>query len=83
MAEIASIAEHIQRPSALRPMPKIEATQMKKLEFFQRQLDERKPQVFSATVVDVRQLRTDGRITRCPCYRSYPRVIAHGRLLCL
>jgi Exoribonuclease R len=32
----------------------IDATQMKKLEFFQQQLAGRKPQMFSATVVDVR-----------------------------
>ena len=32
----------------------IEAVRMKKLEFFQSQLDERKPQVFRAAIVDVR-----------------------------
>ncbi len=32
----------------------IESVRMKKLEFFQRQLDERNPQVFRAAIVDVR-----------------------------
>jgi len=32
----------------------IDAAQMKKLEFFQRQLDQRNPQVFRASIVDVR-----------------------------
>ena len=32
----------------------IEAVRMKKLEFFQRQLDERNPQIFRAAIVDVR-----------------------------
>jgi ribonuclease R len=32
----------------------IDATQMKKLEFFQRQLDARNPQIFRATIIDVR-----------------------------
>src|SRR5437762_13966025 len=32
----------------------IEAVRMKKLEFFQRQLDERNPQLFRAAIVDVR-----------------------------
>ena len=34
--------------------PEIEAVRMKKLEFFQRQLDARAPQVFRAAIVDVR-----------------------------
>jgi ribonuclease R len=54
MAEIASIAEHISATERNAADAEIDATQMKKLEFFQRQLADRKPQVFSATVVDVR-----------------------------
>src|SRR5215211_7510249 len=54
MAEIASIAEHISRTERNAADAEIDATQMKKLEFFQRQLDARSPQIFSATVMDVR-----------------------------
>ena len=54
MAEIASIAEHISTTERNAAEAEIDATQMKKLEFFQRQLAGRKPQIFSATVVDVR-----------------------------
>ena len=54
MAEIASIAEHISTTERNAADAEIDATQMKKLEFFQRQLAGRKPQIFSATVVDVR-----------------------------
>jgi ribonuclease R len=54
MAEIASIAEHISTTERNAADAEIDATQMKKLEFFQQQLAGRKPQVFSATVVDIR-----------------------------
>jgi ribonuclease R len=54
MAEITSIAEHISATERNAADAEIDATQMKKLEFFQRQLDGRKPQIFSATVVDIR-----------------------------
>jgi ribonuclease R len=54
MAEIASIAEHISRTERNAADAEIDATQMKKLEFFQRQLAGHRPQIFSATVVDVR-----------------------------
>jgi ribonuclease R len=54
MAEIASIAEHISTTERNAADAEIDATQMKKLEFFQQQLAGRKPQMFSATVVDVR-----------------------------
>jgi ribonuclease R len=54
MAEIASIAEHISTTERNAADAEIDAAQMKKLEFFQLQLAGRKPQVFSATVVDVR-----------------------------
>jgi ribonuclease R len=54
MAEIASIAEHISRTERNAADAEIDATQMKKLEFFKRQLAGRRPQIFSATVVDVR-----------------------------
>src|SRR6266436_2724590 len=54
MAEIASIAEHISTTERNAAAAEIDATQMKKLEFFQRQLAGRKPQIFRATVVDIR-----------------------------
>jgi ribonuclease R len=54
MAEIASIAEHISTTERNAADAEIDAAQMKKLEFFQQQLAGRKPQIFSAAVVDVR-----------------------------
>src|SRR5213594_853055 len=54
MAEIASVAEHISTTERNAADAEIDAAQMKKLEFFQRQLDERNPQSFRAPVVDVR-----------------------------
>jgi ribonuclease R len=54
MAEIASIAEHISATERNAADAEIDATQMKKLEFFQRQLAGRSPQIFPATVVAVR-----------------------------
>jgi ribonuclease R len=54
MAEIASIAEHISITERNAADAESDATQMKKLEFFQQQLAGRKPQIFSATVVDIR-----------------------------
>jgi len=54
MAEIASIAEHISTTERNASDAEIDATQMKKLEFFQQRLAGRKLQIFSATVVDIR-----------------------------
>ena len=54
MSEIASIAEHISATERNAADAEIDAAQMKKLEFFQRQLDERNPQIFPAAIVDVR-----------------------------
>src|SRR5919106_2488846 len=54
MAEIASIAEHISTTERNAADAEMDATQMKKLEFFQRQLDQRNPQIFRAAIVDVR-----------------------------
>src|SRR5437867_1155338 len=54
MSEIASIAEHISTTERTAADAEIDAAQMKKLEFFQRQLDQRNPQVFRAAIVDVR-----------------------------
>jgi ribonuclease R len=54
MAEIASIAEHISATERTAADAEVDATQTKKLEFFQRQLDARNPQIFRAAIVDVR-----------------------------
>ena len=54
MAEVTSIAEHISTTERNAAEAEIDATQMKKLEFFQQQLAGRTPQIFSATVVDIR-----------------------------
>src|SRR5438046_8503183 len=53
MSEIASIAEHLSMTERTAADAEIDAAQMKKLEFFQRQLDERNPQLFRAAIVDV------------------------------
>jgi ribonuclease R len=54
MSEVASIAEHISNTERNAAEAEIDAVRMKKLEFFQQQLDRRDPQVFRATIVDVR-----------------------------
>ncbi len=54
MAEIASIAEHISTTERTAADAEVDAIQMKKLEFFQRQLDARNPQIFGAAIIDVR-----------------------------
>jgi ribonuclease R len=54
MAEIASIAEHISATERTAADAEIDASQTKKLEFFQRQLDTRNPQIFRAAIIDVR-----------------------------
>jgi ribonuclease R len=54
MGQLASISEHISRTERTAAEAEIDAVRMKKLEFFERQLAERDPQVFRATIVDVR-----------------------------
>src|SRR5213596_739558 len=54
MGEIASIAQHISATERNAADAEIDGAQMKKLEFFQPQLDERNPQIFRAAIVDVR-----------------------------
>ena len=54
MSEIASIAEHISITERTAADAENDAAQMKKLEFFQHQLDQRNPQIFRASIVDVR-----------------------------
>src|SRR5437879_4014287 len=54
MSQIASVADDLSTTERVAAEAEIEAVRMKKLEFFQRQLDERNPQVFRAAIVDVR-----------------------------
>jgi ribonuclease R len=54
LGEIASIAEHISATERTAADAEGDAILMKKLEFFQRQLDARNPQIFRATIIDVR-----------------------------
>jgi ribonuclease R len=54
MGEMASTAEHLSITERTAADAEIDAAQMKKLEFFQRQLDQRNPQIFRASIVDVR-----------------------------
>lgn len=51
---VASIAEHISTTERTAAEAEIEAVKLKKMEFFQRQLETRRPQVFRASVIDVR-----------------------------
>src|SRR6266849_1562871 len=51
--QISSIADHISETERTAAEAEIEAVRMKKLQFFQRQLDLRDPQVFRAAIVDV------------------------------
>src|SRR5207245_9582291 len=54
MSQMASIAEHVSTTERVAADAEIESARMKKLEFFQRQLDQRNPQIFRAAIVDVR-----------------------------
>lgn len=54
LGQIASAAEHLSITERVAADAEMDSVKMKKLEFFQRQLDARDPQVFRATVIDVR-----------------------------
>jgi ribonuclease R len=54
MGSIANIAEHISNTERIAAEAEIDGVKMKKLEFFQRQLEARDPQVFRATVLEVK-----------------------------
>ncbi len=54
MSQIASIAEHISTTERVAADAESDSVKMKKLEFFQRQIDAKDPQVFRATVLDVK-----------------------------
>ena len=52
--QLTSIAEHISATERVAAEAEIESVKLKKLEFFQRQLDAKDPQVFRASVLDVK-----------------------------
>jgi len=54
MQEISSLAVHISETERNAAEAEIDAVRMKTLEFFQRQLESRNPQIFRAQIVDVR-----------------------------
>jgi len=54
MGSIANMAEHISETERIAADAEMDGVKMKKLEFFQRQLDARDPQVFRATVLEVK-----------------------------
>jgi ribonuclease R len=54
VGRIASVAEHISMTERVAAEAEMDAVKMKKMEFFQRQIDARDPQVFRAAVIDVR-----------------------------
>jgi ribonuclease R len=54
VGQLNSIAEHISITERTAAEAEMEAVKMKKMEFFERQLADRNPQVFRAVIVDVR-----------------------------
>jgi ribonuclease R len=54
MGQIATIAEHISITERVAAEAEMDSVKMKKLEFFQRQLEARDPQVFRAAILDVK-----------------------------
>jgi ribonuclease R len=54
MGQIAAIAEHISITERVAAEAEIDSVKMKKLEFFQRQLEARDPQVFRAAIIEIK-----------------------------
>jgi ribonuclease R len=54
MGQLVSIAEHISITERVAADAEMDSVKMKKLEFFQRQLEERDPQIFRAAVIDIK-----------------------------
>jgi ribonuclease R len=54
MGQLASTAEHISITERVAAEAEMDSVKMKKLEFFQRQLEARDPQIFRAAIIDVR-----------------------------
>src|SRR5262249_47329606 len=53
-AQLSQIAEHISVTERIAAEAEMESVNMKKLEFLQRQLTEKNPQIFRAVVIEVR-----------------------------
>jgi ribonuclease R len=54
VGQLSSAAEHISTTERVAADAEIESVKLKKLEFFQRQLDAKDPQIFRASVIDVK-----------------------------
>ncbi|HEX4638436.1 MAG TPA: ribonuclease R [Chthoniobacterales bacterium] len=54
IGQIEALAQHISDTERNAADAEIESVRLKKLQFFQQQLDERKPQIFRAAIMDVR-----------------------------
>ncbi len=54
VGQLASTAEHISATERVAAEAEIESVKMKKLEFFQRQLDAKDPQIFRASILEVK-----------------------------
>src|SRR5206468_5582649 len=54
MPQLSTIADHISATERNAAEAEIDAVKMKKLEFFESQLEARNPQIFDAVVIDVR-----------------------------
>ncbi|MBA2242739.1 MAG: ribonuclease R, partial [Chthoniobacterales bacterium] len=54
LSRLASIAEHISATERIAAEAEIDSVKMKKLEFFQRQIDAKNPQIFRALIIDVK-----------------------------
>ena len=82
MGQSASVAEHISTTERVAAEAEIDSVKMKKLEFFQRQLDTQDPQIFRATVLEVTKLRPARRTARGVAHRAHSYFFADGRFLC-
>ncbi|MDQ6861945.1 MAG: RNB domain-containing ribonuclease, partial [Verrucomicrobiota bacterium] len=54
VARLSSVAEHISATERVAAEAEIEGVKLKKLEFFQRQIDAKDPQIFRASVIEVK-----------------------------
>jgi len=54
MGQISSVSEHISATERVAAEAESDSVKMKKLEFFQRQLEAKEPQIFRASVLDVK-----------------------------
>ena len=78
VGQLGTLAQHISATERNAAEAEIEAVRMKKLEFFQRQLDTRNPQIFRASDCRCPQLRANGGIAGRLDHRAHSCLIAHG-----